>query len=281
MNIQNNKFDFVFPNTQESMKYVSEYLEDIYQNLIKEEKELKIKPKYGYMEKQPDINEQMREILIDWLIQVHLRFSLRPETLYQTIFIIDSFSSLNTIIRSKYQLLGIASLLISCKSQEIYFPQLKEFIQITDNAYNKNELIVMENDILKILNFNILYPTSNDFYNILAKFFDFDQKQYYLGKYLLDVALVDYQMIKYPASVIAAGSAYLVMKFFVKTKYKLLYNDFFVDNECPEKIIKEVAADFCNLIKNASKSKLRGVKMKYSISDYSNIAEFLEHYLNQ
>jgi len=48
-------------------------------------------PSFGYMVKQEDINEKMRAILIDWLIEVHLKFKLLPETLFLTINIIDRF----------------------------------------------------------------------------------------------------------------------------------------------------------------------------------------------
>lgn len=37
------------------------------------------------------INDKMRTILVDWLIQVHLRFHLLQETLYLTVNIIDRF----------------------------------------------------------------------------------------------------------------------------------------------------------------------------------------------
>ena len=47
----------------------------------------------NYMKKQPEINEKMRAILIDWLIQVHLRFGLLAETLYLTVTIIDRYLS--------------------------------------------------------------------------------------------------------------------------------------------------------------------------------------------
>lgn len=47
----------------------------------------------SYMKKQPEINEKMRAILIDWLIQVHLRFGLLAETLYLTVTIIDRYLS--------------------------------------------------------------------------------------------------------------------------------------------------------------------------------------------
>lgn len=43
------------------------------------------------------INERMRAILVDWLVQVHLRFRLLQETLYTTISILDRFLSVSSV----------------------------------------------------------------------------------------------------------------------------------------------------------------------------------------
>lgn len=79
---------------------------------------------HDYMDSQPEINERMRAILIDWLIQVHYKFELSHETLYLTINIIDRFLSLKTISRKELQLVGMASMLIASKYEEIWAPQV-------------------------------------------------------------------------------------------------------------------------------------------------------------
>ena len=269
-------FKFNFINNEEYISYTGEYLNEIYSNLLYDEKEIKIKPKIGYMKMQNDINEQMRAILIDWLIEVHYRFRLKSETLFQTVWIIDTYLSKYPIIRARLQLLGIASLLISCKSQEIYYPQLNELIDITDGAYIKNELIEMETHVLKVLNFNIVSPTSNDFYNIIAKAFNFDDRHYFLGKYFLESSLIDYQMIKYSSSVIAVSCAYIVMKFFGINNYKCLYSNDVIKENCPQKIIKDAAREICFLVRNLSQSTLKAVKDKYSLPQFLNVAQYCE-----
>ena len=269
-------FEYKFTSNCDYISYAGEYLDEIYNNLLSDEKNLKYFPKIGYMSCQRDINEQMRAILIDWLIEVHYRFRLKSETLFQTVWIIDTYLSLVQIARAKLQLLGIASLLISCKSNEIYYPQLKEFTDITDGAYVKKELIDMEKKVLKILNFNIIAPTPNDFYNIIAKAFCFEQKQFYLGKYFLESVLLDYRMIQYNPSVIAVSCAYIVMKFFGIDNYKILYKNEVVNDICPQKIIKEAAKDICKLVKNLSQSTLKAVKDKYSLNQFCNAAQFCQ-----
>ena len=269
-------FEFNFIDSKESISFLGEYLNEIYTNLLQDEREIFLKPKIGYMTIQNDINEQMRAILIDWLIEVHYRFRLRNETLYQTVWIIDTYLSMFPIIRARLQLLGIAGLLISCKSQEIYYPQLNELIDITDGAYFKDELIEMEAHVLKVLSFNIVSPTSNDFYNIIAKAFNFDNRQYYFGKYFLESSLIDYQMIKYSSSVIAVSCAYIVMKFFGINNYKNLYSNKVIKENCPQKVIKDCARELCFLVKNLSQSTLKAVKDKYSLPQFLNVAQYCE-----
>jgi cyclin B len=267
--------NFDFNSDQEKVSFAGEYLEDIYLNLLLEERQTEIKPKMGYMSTQNEINEQMRAILIDWIIEVHFQFNLRQETLYMTISIIDTYLSFHFISRKELQLLGIACLLISCKSQEIYYPQQNKFIEVTDGAYTKEDMLKMENDILKKLNFNIVYPTPNDFYNILSKLYNFDKKQYFLGKYFIECVLIDYQMIKYSSSVIAAACIYLVMKYFGINGYQKLYSNCIINENNPENIIKDSAKNIYELVGNLSKSKLKTVKNKYGLTQFENVSEIL------
>ena len=134
----------------------------------------------------------------------------------------------------------------------------------------------MENKIFNTLNFNIVSLTSNDFYNILAKAFNFDKEQFYLGRYFLEAALIDYQMIRYSSSVIAVSCAYIVMKFFGINNYKILYNNDFVREKFPEKVIKETVEDLCNVVTILSQSPLKALKDKYSSSQFLNVAEYLK-----
>ena len=183
--------NFNFINNQENIAFVGEYLEEIYMNLLLEEKQAAIKPKLGYMNTQYEINEIMRVILIDWIIDIHLKFKfkLRQETLFMTIWLIDTYLSYAFVPREKFQLLGITCLLISCKSHEIYYPQQNKLIEMTDNAYTKQEMLTMENEILKKLNFYIVCPNPIDFYNILSKMFNFEKKHYFLGNYFIESAI--------------------------------------------------------------------------------------------
>lgn len=77
-----------------------------------------------YMDSQAEVNEKMRAILTDWLVEVHNKFELMPETLYLAVYIFDRYLSLNTVIRRELQLVGIAAMLIACKYEEIWSPEV-------------------------------------------------------------------------------------------------------------------------------------------------------------
>ena len=273
-NEKKTKLNFIFSSSEEAIKNVNEYIEEIYQNLLLEEKNFKIN--FGYMQKQPDINDQMRAILIDWLIEVHFRFRLKPQTLFLTVNIIDSFLSIKLIHRAKLQLLGIASLLIACKCEEIYYPPVKDFVDITDKAYSKEELINMEFLVLEILNFNILNPTPCDFYDIISKFYHFNNQQYFLGKYFLESCLIDYRMTKYSSSILACSSIYLVMKFFGLKNYQLLYNSYMTNENNSQKIIKQAGKEICLLIRGLKSTSLKSTIEKYSLTQFESVSEFCE-----
>lgn len=268
--------DYIYQSKFDNINYTEEYLEEIYFNLLVEEKRIIIKPNYGYMKYQKDINEQMRAILVDWIIGVHLVFNLNQETLFLTIWIIDTYLSYEIIPRTKLQLLGIASLLISCKYNEVLYPEIINFINATDKAYDVSELFQMEKKILIKLDFNILVPTSNQFYDILSKLFNFDNNQYFLGKFFLESYLIDYNMISFSTSNIALSVAYIVMKFFNIKGYKLLFN---INNKnyiYQENLIKKVAKHLCFLVNNLNKTELTSVKTKYSLDKFGNVAQICQ-----
>jgi cyclin B len=79
----------------------------------------------------------MRAILVDWIIEVHLKFKLLPETLFITVSLIDRFLERVQIKRHNLQLVGVTAMLIASKYEEIYAPEVNDFVYITDNAYTK------------------------------------------------------------------------------------------------------------------------------------------------
>mmetsp|Transcript_56113 Transcript_56113/g.50472 ORF Transcript_56113/g.50472 Transcript_56113/m.50472 type:complete len:482 (-) Transcript_56113:79-1524(-) len=102
---------------------------------------------------QPDLNGNMRCILLNWLMNVHRRFQLLDQTLFLAIYIFDSFLSKKKIKRDKLQLFGCSAMLIAAKYHEIYAPEGNDFSYISDRAFDTNTLFEAELQILIKLKF--------------------------------------------------------------------------------------------------------------------------------
>ena len=255
-----------------------DYLNIIYYNLLVEEKKGIIPmPDYTYMTRQTEINEKMRSILVDWLIDVHFKFGFTEETLFMTVSIIDRYLSISQVSRTNFQLLGITALMIACKHEEIDLPKIDDFIYITDNAYKKDEVKKMEFDVLSKLNFAFLYPSPIKFFEYLSNHFNFEKKQHMMGKYLMESFLLDVKNAKYKPSIISCACTYIVMKFFKMKNYQESYSKkFYVLDETKEKYsehnIKECAKDICLFVDNINKTNYQACVKKYSKPEQENVA---------
>nr|XP_023909407.1 cyclin-A2-3 isoform X2 [Quercus suber] len=191
----------------------SVYAPEIYSNL--RVAELVRRPCPNFMETvQRDITQNMRGILVDWLVEVSEEYRLVPDTLYLTVYLIDWFLAQNYMERQKLQLLGITCMLIASKYEEICAPRVEEFCLITDNTYTREEVLELEIRVLKYFGFQLVAPTAKTF---LRRFLRAAQASYktpsveleYLANFLAELTLIDYGFLSYLPSVIAASAVFL------------------------------------------------------------------------
>ncbi|KAK4804339.1 hypothetical protein SAY86_004156 [Trapa natans] len=202
-------------NAGDSSQMDRPYATHIYDYLQRMEVDPKRRPLPDYMEKvQTDVSANMRGVLVDWLVEVADEYKLLPETLYLAISYIDRFLSTNTLRRQRLQLLGVASMFIASKYEEITPPHLEDFCYVTDNTYTKNEVIKMEHDVLKCLNFEVSNPTVKIFLRRLHGVAQeghqtSDEKLECLSYYLAELSLLDYACVKFLPSMVAASVIFL------------------------------------------------------------------------
>ena len=242
----------------------TEYLLEMYQNLLIEEKD--IKSLFGYMKTQTDINEKMRAMLIDWIIDVHFKFKLKADTLFLTVWLIDKYLSLKKVKRGKLQLIGVTCMLIACKYEEIYSPEVFDFVYITENSYEKKDIINLEIEILSMLEFNVTVPTSNSFYEIISSLLCFNTQEFFLGKYLLELFLLDYRSLRYKPSEIANTVCFIIV--IHRRNNDITYlsesaNDFIYNYTNNEMLYKDCSRDISFLLEHIDSTQLVSVKKKY------------------
>ncbi|EPS40741.1 hypothetical protein H072_5370 [Dactylellina haptotyla CBS 200.50] len=191
---------------------VAEYAEEI--DAYLRELEPKGMPNPEYMDHQDELQWKMRGILVDWLIEVHTRFRLLPETLYLTVNIIDRFLGLKQVGLDKLQLVGVAAMWVAAKYEEVYSPSIKNFIYVSDGGYVEDELLRAERYILTTLDYDLSYPNPMNFLRRISKADDYDIRTRTFAKYLMEVSLLDYRFLEYPGSLVAAASMYMARKMY-------------------------------------------------------------------
>ncbi|XP_067827594.1 G2/mitotic-specific cyclin-B2 [Heptranchias perlo] len=194
----------------------SQYIKDIYKYLRQLEMQQTIRP--HYLEGQ-EINERMRAILVDWLIQVHSRFHLLQETLYMTLAIMDRFLQNQPVSRKKLQLVAVTAMLLASKYEEMYPPAIGDFVYITDNAYTKTQIKQMEMLILRELDFKLGRPLPLHFLRRASKAGNVDAEKHTLAKYLMELTVIDYSMVHIHPSEIASAALCLSLKVLDQSKW--------------------------------------------------------------
>lgn len=148
------------------------------------------------------------------MIDVHRKFRLTSECLYVAVFVIDHFLSKKKLLKSQLHLLGVTSLLISSKYEEIYPPSLQDFLSVSENKFNKQQVIAMEKEILNTLEFNVTAPSA---YRFLQRFRQInpicnEDQIFFYAQYLQEIQLLDASLLKFKQSEIAAASIILATK---------------------------------------------------------------------
>ncbi|KAJ3678742.1 hypothetical protein LUZ61_021346 [Rhynchospora tenuis] len=161
-----------------------------------------------YMSNQPDINEKMRAVLIDWLVEVHDKLQLQDETLFLTVNLVDRFLAIQNISRNKLQLVGVTALRLACKYEEVTVRPLEDFIEICVCAYTRAELLEMERLMLNTLQFNMSVPTPYVFLKRFLKAAESDRKMELLCFYIAELCLVDFRMLQFNPSILAAAAVF-------------------------------------------------------------------------
>ena len=68
-----------------------------------------------------------------------------PDLIYSLIFKYFRYLAIegHLIKKPKIQLVGVCAMLIACKYEEMYIPQVEDFVYISDEAYKAQEILSM------------------------------------------------------------------------------------------------------------------------------------------
>lgn len=246
------------------------YVNSTFEYYKQQEIEFQVNP--GYMAKQEDLNEKMRAILVDWLVEVHLKFNLKSETLYLAIALIDRYLEKRQVIRQQLQLVGVTALLLASKYEEIYPPEVKDLVYVTDRAYTKEQILEMESRMLNTLSFRLSFPSIWPFLNRYLKAADASEVVTQSAYYYAEKALVDFAMVQYLPSVVAASCVTLALQ----NHHEQLWTPTLAHySSFSEADIAAPSAALSSIVRRAPRSTLQAVRKKYSSDKFGRVAELV------
>ncbi|XDA75004.1 hypothetical protein R6Z07F_005233 [Ovis aries] len=246
----------------------SEYVKDIYAYLRQLEEEQAVKPKYLMGR---EVTGNMRAILIDWLVQVQMKFRLLQETMYMTVSIIDRFMQDNCVPKKMLQLVGVTAMFVASKYEEMYPPEIGDFAFVTDNTYTKFQIRQMEMKILRALNFSLGRPLPLHFLRRASKIGEVDVELHTLAKYLMELTMLDYDMVHFPPSQIAAGAFCLALKILDNGEWTPTLQHYLSYTEESLLVVMQHLAKNVVMV-NRGLSKHMTIKNKYATSKHAKIS---------
>lgn len=164
------------------------------------------------MTNQNEVTWKMRGILLDWLVEIHTKFRLLPETIFLATNIIDRFLSVRVVSLVKFQLVGVTALFIAAKYEEVVCPSVTNFLYMTDGGYTDDEILKAERYVLSMIDFNLSYPNPINFLRRISKADDYDIQSRTMAKYLMEISVVDHRFMDTPPSLIAAAGNWLARR---------------------------------------------------------------------
>jgi hypothetical protein len=192
---------------------VAEYGDEIFEYMHSLEE--RMKPNASYMDHQAEIQWSMRSVLMDWLVQVHNRFTLLPETLFLAVNYVDRFLSCKVVSLGKLQLVGATALFVAAKYEEINCPSVQEIVYMVDGAYTADEVLKAERFMLSMLQFELGWPGPMSFLRRISKADDYDLETRTLSKYFLEITVMDERFVGCAPSFLSAG-AHCLARFMLK-----------------------------------------------------------------
>lgn len=239
----------------------TEYFNDFLQTYCREENCLEFKVKPNFIESQADVNCRMRAIVVNWMIEVHDRFKLLPDTLFLAVIILDRYmSAITKIKKNRLQLIAVTALLVACKYEEIFSPEVRDFVCILDRTYEREDLMEQENQMMKVLKFELTFPTSLRYFEVLRELYSINQKYNHIALFLLELTLIDCRFSKYSQATVATTITFILMKIYYNYSF-----DKFIDNsiKIPENTIKECLIDIFFLYENIENSIYSSIPKKH------------------
>ncbi|KAF2901171.1 hypothetical protein ILUMI_05014 [Ignelater luminosus] len=265
-------------SVSDSVLNTKEYTFDIWRYLYGMEANLEW-PKVNYMFKQKHLNDEMRSILVDWLVSVADEYKMSEQTIHLAVNYIDRFLSHMSVVREKLQLLGAAAMMLAIKVEEVNILDACEWVYLSGMAYTSKQVTRMEQLLLKILKFDMNVPTMAAFIQQLCVMHELDKKTLFTAMYISELILLEGgSYLQYMPSMLAAASIVLA-RYILKKKApcfkKLEMSSGYNFNQLKPIIVKQYKT-----FKDSPNKEQQAIQSKYKTEKYYEVAKIFPRALH-
>jgi transcription initiation factor TFIIIB Brf1 subunit/transcription initiation factor TFIIB len=187
---------------------------------------------------------------------------------------------------------GVAALLIATKYEEIYPPPVSEFITLTDNVFNRKQILQMEFQILYNLDFEIQQTSPFRFLERYSKIADLNEETFFLAQYLIELQLLDSKMNQYPPSLLSSAAIYLALRVmnYDKQLKKGVQQDPYISIWTPQlqqqtgytsSDLNGCAQNYFKLASLIQRSTLQQVMRKFSSPKYKEVSKIMNNMIKR
>lgn len=246
----------------------AEYVQEIYAYQCElENRNLPV----DYMPRQSEVNEHMRERIVDWICSLHYRFQFQIDALFHAISLLDRFLSVKVIAHSRLQLVGLTALVIASKYEDSYTAPLSQFAKVAEHpTCSIANIVQMEREFLLAINFGLSAPTSLTFLKRYAKAAKAETNMGMLSRFMAELTLGDYKLTaKYRPSLIASAAIYHARRLMQLPGWTPTLAHYSGYREAD---FEQCAVDLRDLVKKAAAAKFVTTYRKYSLPKYWGLA---------
>ena len=226
------------------------------------------------MDQQPEIKWHMRPCLVDFLVEIHFTFRLRPETLYLTLNIVDRYVSRRVVYIKHYQLVGCAALWIAAKFEDAKerVPTVQDLVAICRETYEESAFIQMEGHVLSTIQWTLGHPTAEAWLRLHCCGSSAEEtKVQHVARFLMEITLFYREFVKYTPSTISLAA--LTLARYICGKPSRFWEE---TAECLE-VIEYLDTRLALHVNDLSETLVK----KYSYAFYSKAATFVVQYYLQ
>ncbi|XP_012694255.2 cyclin-F [Clupea harengus] len=136
------------------------------------------------------LNDTMRYILVDWLVEVTTMKDFSSLTLHVTVCAVDRYLALRSVPKARLQLLGIACMVICTRYVSKEILTIREAVWLTDNTYQYEDLVRMMGEVIAVLGGKIRTPTLVDYGEVLQSLLPMERRSVHFFCYVCELSLL-------------------------------------------------------------------------------------------